>query len=290
MADVWSFGEVLWDVIDGTPYLGGAPLNFAAHVRRCGFSSGLISAIGADELGVRTRDCVRALDVDDQYLVTDPLLPTGTVEVTLKGGIPSYHICEGVAWDSIRLPESLALPSVPKAFYFGTLAQRNSCSRETLDRLLSHFCGCEVFFDVNLRQSYWSIERLRKSFHHATILKINDEESRMLSVPLFGIPLSETAFAEKMVESYAALKMVVTTCGPRGCLVTPREGPSFQSPATPDKPVDTVGAGDAFSAAFLTTWLKGATAQEAAAAGNRRGGWVASRRGAIPDEEDGVLS
>ncbi|MBP5320097.1 MAG: carbohydrate kinase [Kiritimatiellae bacterium] len=284
--DTLVFGEVLWDVIEGVPYLGGAPLNFAAHARRCGLETGLISAVGADALGERTRAEVRRQRVDDTYLFTDPAHPTGTVEVTLTNGIPAYDIKEPVAWDAIAFPEGMALPPPPKAFYFGTLAMRNPVSHRTLSRLLAAYPEAVFFFDVNLRQRFWSLEALEEGLRVATILKLNDEESERLAPLLIGEPLSLEAFPEALFTRYPGLRCVVTTMGGKGCLVSVAEGNrTFRSPAFDAGPVvDTVGAGDAFSAAFLAAVLQGKSLEEAAEAGNRRGGWVATRPGAIPEE------
>ena len=283
--DTWVFGEVLWDVIDGVPYLGGAPLNFAAHARRCGLTTGMISAVGADELGARTRVEVKRHGVDDTYLFTDPDHPTGTVLVTLENGIPSYEIKENVAWDRIAFPADMALPPPPRAFYFGTLAMRHPVSHGTLTRLLEAYSDAVRFFDVNLRQRFWSREVVEEGRRAANILKLNDEESARLGPLLLGESYSIEAFPAALFARYPALRIVVTTLGGEGCQVASSDGTLFRSPACDDEPVvDTVGAGDAFSAAFIAAYLNGATLEAAAEAGNRRGGWVAARSGAIPEE------
>ncbi|MBQ7189074.1 MAG: carbohydrate kinase [Kiritimatiellae bacterium] len=282
MSDVLAFGEILWDVIDGVPYIGGAAFNFAAHLRLCGLSSALVSRIGTDELGVRARQEVESLHVDASFITDDPVHATGTVVATLLNGIPTYDIKTDVAWDFIQVPDGTPLPESPRAFYFGTLAQRGEVSRTTLFRLLDAYSDSEVFFDVNLRQSFWNEEVIRTSLPYATFVKLNDEESNRLSAILSGRQLDIRGFAAFLLQEYPRLKAVITTLGAEGCLVSEAGGRQFQSPATPDKPVDTVGAGDAFSAAFIASWLNGASAEEAARAGNIRGGLVASLPGAIP--------
>lgn len=271
MVDVLPFGEVLWDVINGVPHIGGAPLNFAAHVTKCGLSASVVSSVGNDELGRRAREIVRTLGVDDSLMQTHPVLPTGTVAVTVERGIPSYEIIRPVAWDEIRVDwEELPLP---RAFYFGTLAQRSAVSAETLARLLGAFPSTLAFFDVNLRQNFWTKELVLKCLGCTDILKVNDEEMAALGLN-----------ARDLFATYPRLGTVIETRGAKGCAVWDRNGAYFEQSAISDGPVvDTVGAGDAFSAAFLAAVLNGKTLRESAAEGSLRAGRVAARAGAIPD-------
>ena len=269
--DIVAFGEILWDVIDGVPHLGGAPFNFAAHAARCGLKSAIVSAVGDDELGQRALEASSGFGVDTSGVAVHPDLPTGTVNVTLADGIPSYEIVRPVAWDEIT---GGSPPSATAAFYFGTLAQRSPVSAATLERLLGAYGSALVFFDVNLRQDFWSAEVVGKGLAHTDILKVNDEEMRRLG------------FApERLFARFPRLKTVVETRGAAGCRVTSRTGEAFDSPAIEDGPVvDTIGAGDSFSAAFLAAVLRGEGLAAAAEAGNRLAGRVAARAGAIPDD------
>lgn len=271
--DVLAFGEVLWDVIDGVPHIGGAPFNFAAHAARLGLSCAVVSAVGNDDLGRRARAEVVRRGVSDAYLFENAL-PTGTVDVTVKDGIPSYSINCPVAWDEIEFPSGLPLPSAPRFVYFGTLASRGKVSSATLGKLLAAYNDSNVFFDVNLRQDYWSREQVLAGIAHATVLKLNDDEVEMLKLR------PSELFADN-----PRLGIVVVTRGPEGCEVFTREGERFASPAISDgSVVDTVGAGDSFSAAFVAALLAGKSVKAAAEAGNRLGGRVAARAGAIPDD------
>ncbi|MBQ3747549.1 MAG: carbohydrate kinase [Kiritimatiellae bacterium] len=268
MTDVLAFGEILWDVIDGVPHIGGAPFNFAAHVARFGLKSAVVSAVGNDDLGRRAIAEAKCLGVDVSMVGMHPTLPTGTVNVTLEKGIPSYEIVQPVAWDEIT--GEVAEP--PRTLYFGTLAQRSPISASTLRRLLVACSSSVVFFDVNLRQRYWSKEAIDGCMDKVDILKVNDEELKTLGYS-----------AEALFACYPRLRIVIETRGKKGCAVFSRSEPFFESPAVSFWPaVDTVGAGDSFSAAFVTSILKGGSLREAAEAGNRLAGWVASRPGAIP--------
>ena len=272
--DVVAFGEILWDVIDGVPHIGGAPFNFAAHAARCGLKSSIVSAVGDDELGRRALAEAERLGVDVSMVGVHPTLPTGTVNVTLAGGMPSYEIVRPVAWEEITEGAVREDARPPRAFYFGTLAQRSPVSAATLGSLLDAYASSLVFFDVNLRQDYWSGELVENGLAFTDILKVNDDEMRTLGFA------PESLFAR-----FPRLKTVVETRGAAGCRVTSRVGEAFDSPAISDGPVvDTIGAGDSFSAAFLAAVLRGEGLASAAEAGNRLAGKVAARAGAIPED------
>jgi len=288
MLDLVAFGEILWDVIDGQAHIGGAPFNLAAHAVRCGLRAAVVSRVGEDRLG---RDALAEMDrlgVDRRWTAVDPLRPTGTVTVRLKGGQPTYTIHKGVAWDFIEAAgaslEALAAER-PRVFCFGTLAQRNAVSRATLFRLLDRFAFTEVFYDVNLRQTFWSAETVAAGLERATLVKVNDDEARTLGGLLFEGACEPEAFARAVLDRYP-VRAVIVTLGADGCLVCERDKDEVvRCPGIRVEVVDAVGAGDAFSAAFLSAWLKGTPAAEAALAGNRRGAWVAAHRGAVPDED-----
>lgn len=270
--DVLAFGEVLWDIIDGDAHIGGAPFNFAAHVVKCGLSAEIVSAVGDDDLGRRALDAVKGLGVGSGLVRVHPSLPTGTVNVTLTDGIPSYEISMPVAWDEIAFP-SESVPPAPRALYYGTLAARSAGSSSALEAMLAAYPSALKFFDVNLRQKFWSVESVKSHLAFADILKVNDEEMRMLGFEPDGL------FAE-----FPRLETLIETRGAEGCAVWSRGGEAFTCPAVDDGPVvDTVGAGDSFSAAFLSAVLEGRSLVEAARAGSVRAGKVAARAGAVPE-------
>ncbi len=288
MLDLVAFGEILWDVIEGEAHIGGAPFNLAAHAARCGLRAAAVSCVGDDELGRAALAEMARLGVDRRWTGIDSGHPTGTVTVTVKAGQPNYTIHEGVAWDFVRLSDeelhSLAVAR-PRVFCFGTLAQRSEVSRRTLFRLLDLFAFAEVFYDVNLRQTFWSGALVEAGLARATLVKVNDEEARVLGGLLFNGACEPEAFARAVLASHP-VRAVIVTLGGDGCLVCERGKDAVRCPGITVAVVDTVGAGDAFSAAFLASWLMGATAAEAAQAGNRRGAWVASQRGAVPEEDE----
>ena len=287
-----SFGEVLWDIIDDQAYIGGAPFNLAAHASRCGLDAYLLTRVGADDLGRRALAEIDRMNVHRQYVQTDQRHPTGTVTVRLSAdGQPSYDIHQNVAWDFIDMRKDALAGLVAanfKVVCFGSLAQREAASRASLMNVLEGLKGVPVFFDVNLRQNCYSRELLMASMARATILKLNDSEVKILADLLFGRNMTATEFAQAMQDKFP-VRVILITMGEQGCAII--EGGAVEiCPVRPVAVADAVGAGDAFSAAFLAGWLRGKTAIEAAEMGNLLGAFVASRRGAIPDYEDEIRS
>lgn len=282
--DIITFWEILWDIIDGVPHLGGAPFNLAAHASLCALDTAVISSLGEEELGDKARVHAEELNINTQWIGCDPTHPTGTVTVKLVNAIPEYTIHEQVAWDNIVLTGAEIQEisdSNPKAFCFGSLAQRSKTSRATLAKLLEALPATLRFFDVNLRQHYWSPEIIKEGLNQTNWLKANDEEALILNQKLFNSAKGLKNFASNVLTRYS-VKGVLITCGANGCIVFEKGKPATKSPAVDVEVINTVGAGDAFSAAFLTALLRGKSAEMAAMAGNRRGAMVASKAGAIP--------
>ncbi len=193
------FGEVLWDLIRDGEYLGGAPFNLAAHLASCGIHSYIITNVGDDERGRRVLYEMDRLGVDKTYVGVDPHHPTGTVNVALsQAGEPSYTINENVAYDFIVLDDA-QIEKIGNerfgAFCFGTLNQREETARRTLYRILDILGDIQVFYDINLRQHYYSKEMIHKSLSCTTILKLNDDEVRMVSSLMFDEMLDDIEFA-----------------------------------------------------------------------------------------------
>lgn len=285
---VLSFGEILFDIIEGDPYLGGAPLNFAAHLAKCGAESYILSRLGQDELGKLALAKIEDLGINTSLIQQDSQHPTGTVDVVLDKGQPDYTIHEGVAWDFIEAGEAEKLMNETDfdVFYFGTLAQRSPISRETLKDLLTHSHVDQVFYDVNLRKGFYNQEILHQSLSLCTILKLNDEEVRKLSSLLFQKEMDVEDFAQKVVKTYG-VETIIITAGEKGCYIF-EGGDLIFVKGFPAQVQDTVGAGDAFSAAFIYRYFYTKDAQQAADVANRLGAFVASSRGPIPEYSDEI--
>jgi fructokinase len=282
---ILCFGEVLWDLIEGEPHIGGAPLNVAAHASRLGVDAWLMSAVGDDELGMRALAEIRRHGIHSDFIQVLPGIPTGTVPVTLSAsGQPSYAITENVAWDRITVDEGRLerLGSLDfSMLVFGSLSQRATVSRETLARVRHALGDTPAFFDVNLRQDYFDREVLEASLSSASILKLNGDEVAVLSKLLFGMRVATGEFC-RLVRDRFGVDLVIVTMGGDGALVASAEGQS-QAPGDPVKVVDAVGAGDAFAAAFIQAYLGGMDALPAVARANLLGAYVAGKRGAVPE-------
>lgn len=280
---VVGMGEALWDVLPEGKKIGGAPANFAYHVSQFGLPSCVVSAVGDDDLGREIIENFTAKGL--KQLIADVPYPTGTVQVEIdQSGVPQYEIKENVAWDNIPYTERLeSLAERTTAVCFGSLAQRNVVSRNTINRFLDIVSRNEenlIVFDVNLRQGFYNKEILCNSMKRCNILKINDEElvtvSRMFGYP--GIDLQDKCWI--LLGKYN-LKMLILTCGINGSYVFTPGNVSFQ-PTPKVEVADTVGAGDSFTAAFISSVLKGKSVSEAHSLAVRTSAFVCTEKGAMP--------
>ena len=280
---VIGMGEALWDVLPEGKKIGGAPANFAYHVSQFGLPGHVVSAVGKDALGKEIIENFTSKGLN--FHIAEVPYPTGTVQVELdQVGVPQYDIKENVAWDNIPFtPELKEIASRTKAVCFGSLAQRNIVSRQTIAHFLDAMpksADSLVVFDVNLRQGFYNKEILCDSMDRCNILKINDEElitvSRMFGYP--GIDLQDKCWI--LLGKYN-LKMLILTCGINGSYVFTPGKVSFQ-PTPKVEVADTVGAGASFTAAFIASILKGASVEEAHAKAVRTSAFVCTRNGAMP--------
>ena len=283
--NVLAFGEILWDIIEGKPYIGGAPFNFAAHVVKNKGAAAILSAVGSDDLGKQAVGEAARLGVDTSLIQVHNTRPTGTVDVFLKDGQPDYTIHESVAFDDIVVEDISVIGRKNfDVFYFGSLAQRETRSRLTLDYILNHFQFRHIFYDINIRKTYYSPTIIRKSLEKATIFKINDHESHLVSELFYGSILELDEFSRRISEDFN-VPLVIITAAEKGCFI--RSGSTFDHvPAVPVTVADAVGAGDAFSAAFISQLFSGSDHLTAARHANAVGAFVASQRGAIPEYPD----
>ena len=279
---VLGFGAVLWDEIDGRLNIGGAVFNLVAHTQRLGSNSGFITAVGNDELGKETLQIIRANGVDASLIrLVD--IPTCVVKVTLgPDGTPSYSIPEFTSWDLIDIDEK-ALTEVNEACYdyfsFGTIEQRNPLSRNSLHAILDRCTFGHVFLDLNLRLHYFSNEVLRYSLQACDILKLNEEEAQRVA-ETFGFDHRYESLARSMHKEFD-IELICITEGERGAFLWSGEGSEYCRGYTVDV-VDTVGAGDAFSAGLLHEHYRGVSLSETGDFACRLGALIASKRGAIP--------
>ena len=275
-----GIGEILWDMLPSGKALGGAPANFAYHATRLGEEGWAVSAIGPDALGREILDIVAEKRLKSLISCTDK--PTGTVQVELDAkGVPTYTIMEDVAWDNIPFtPEMEALARHADAVCFGSLVQRMASRESVLRFLRATRPDTLKVFDINLRQHYYSREVLEESLKLADILKINDEEIRIVA-DLFGLEGDDVAACRALIGRYD-LRLVILTKGADGSEVI-TAGETIPQPAGEAKVVDTVGAGDSFTAAFVVAYLRGDSLADAQRLASDTAAFVCSCKGAMPE-------
>jgi fructokinase len=255
---------------------------------RLGNRGVIASRLGADDWGERARRILAALPADVSSLQTDSEQPTGTVGVEIIDGEPHYVIHEPVAWDFLEwTPEWCELAGQADAVCFGSLAQRAEVSHATIRQFVAATRPeCVRVFDVNLREPFFSADIIAESLAVATIFKLNELEVPQV-LGMLGADVSANAedslraAADWLLARYP-MKVVAITLGADGSLLVTREG-AHRRRGIHGEVVDTVGAGDAFTAALVDSYLAGASLARMNEAGNRWGAWVASQPGAMPE-------
>ncbi|MCD6407912.1 carbohydrate kinase [bacterium] len=275
------FGEVLWDIIEGKEYIGGAPFNLACHLKKLGVDVIFISAVGNDERGKKVFEVMEKYGIGKEFRKVEGI-PTGVVDVEIKEEGPSYTIRYPSAWDYIKLSpdkiEKLREEKV-KIFCFGTLALRSEVSYKTFLSLLSFLNDCEKFCDINLRKPFYTEDKIKICLQHTDILKLNEEELMILK-KIFNFHGRREEIMRRISEKFN-IKMVCTTLGENGAVLL-KNGAIFSVPGIKVDVVDTVGAGDAFSAGFIKAYLDGFGGKEILNFANKLGAFVASKRSALP--------
>jgi len=279
---VCGIGEVLWDAFPDGEKFGGAPANFTCHSHSLGAETYVVSCIGRDSRGVKAREFLDNHGVDTSCLADSEAHETGVVIVTLDDeGKPDYEIKEGVAWDNIPLTDTM-IDLAPKldAVCFGSLCQRGEVSRNTIERFLAATKpDCLRVFDINIRQSFYNDGIIRDSLESANVLKLNDEE-----LPIVAELIDAEGSDEEIIHSVIArfdLKLVALTCGPKGALMVTPDKSNFSAPPVTDV-INTVGAGDSFTAAMIMGFLNDRPLDQINRQANRLAAFVCTQNGAVP--------
>jgi fructokinase len=282
---ILSTGEVLWDIVEGTEFLGGAPLNFSVTSQRLGNSVLLLTGVGDDELGRKALRKMVSLGVKTNFVQIVREVPTGTAQVTLdKSGSATFQIGRPAAFDVLNVNSGLiqeCQKALPDWIYFGTLANAHSPNEEMLHRLVEQLQPVKCFYDMNLRDGHWNLPLIERLSALATVIKLNDEEAKRIFDLKFGsLPYTLERFCEHWSEAFG-VQLICVTMGSAGCaLYSNNSFLTFGGYSV--EVVDTVGAGDAFAAGLLYGLDLGWSSQRIASFANALGAMIASRRGATP--------
>jgi fructokinase len=278
---VAGIGEVLWDQLPQGDVLGGAPANVAYHAGQLGAESYIVSAVGKDKLGDEIISRLKTKGIN--LLISTVDKPTGTVKVTLDDkGVPDFVITRDVAWDYIELTsESSNLASQLDAVCFGSLAQRNSVSHNSITKFLKLLPEHALkIFDINLRQNFYNKQLINESLRISNILKINDDELLIIA-KLYGWKGDAEYLCRKLLNDYE-LKLLAYTCGANGSYLFSKDDQSFiNTPVVKVK--DTVGAGDSFTAALMVSLLNGYTLSECHSLAVDISAFLCENEGAMPE-------
>ena len=284
--NVIGVGEVLWDLLLTGPQLGGAPANFAYHAHALGAEAQVITRVGKDDYGREIIRRFHEMGLPETGVQIDETAPTGTAKVALSGdGLAHFTIQENVAWDSMAVTdEAVAVARRADAICFGSLGQRCEASRNTIQYLVAATPPDALrVFDINMRQQFYSSDVVEKSFRLANVLKLNDDELPRLA-DMFSLTGSTEDQIGQLAQTFS-LRLVALTRGPNGSLLYQKDNGEVRRPDCPSRPVkvvDTVGAGDSFTAALVLGLLRKMDLDEINTVANEVARYVCSQPGATP--------
>ena len=279
---VIGIGEVLWDLLPEVKTLGGAPCNVMVNLARLGYDAGFITAVGADELGTTARDALVAFGLDTSFVATVDR-PTGRADVIVnENGVPEFRLAADAAYEAIDLSAAdveLIATSNPQAMIFGTLALCSPTVRRSAAALARALPVALRVYDVNLRVGLWDEELIRDASGMATVIKVNEEEAKVLA-PILEAPWPGREAFSRALADRQGVRTVAITAGSRGASLL-LDCEFAEAPAPVVEIVDTIGAGDAFTAAMVDGLLRGWPSEKVLARSISLGSLVASRPGAM---------
>lgn len=291
MQNILVYGTILFDHMNDNYFIGGCHTNVAAHCAKLGLDTTMVSSIGKDTLGCEAVAWMNSIGIHTEYVTVDSEHPTGTVEVDLSNPQnPQYLLLDNVAYDYIRLDEESLNQLKNREFdfmYFSTSEQRHDVSTETLHQLLSLLTVKNVFFDINLRKNCYTIPKIIASLEKTDILKVNEEELGFLAANVLETEGTEEEYIKDLVQEYAIRVIIVTRSGKGASAYW--DGKRVDAEAVPVEVVDTVGAGDGFSAAFINRLAQTGDIESALKAGALMGSYVSGKRSAIPEYTEEFL-
>lgn len=284
-----GIGEVVWDLFPSYKRLGGAPYNYAFHCAQLSARAKIISGIGRDDLGLKIKDAAAFAKLDISCLQESAPASTGVVKVSLNAAMkPSYEICADRAWDYLEfLPELSSLALTTDAVCFGTLGQRSEKSRKTIQMFVKACPDSALkIFDINLRQNFFSKSLIEDSLHLSNILKLSDEELPVLT-GMFGLSGSIQTQLQQLRRHFE-LRLIAYTRGPAGSLLLSEDALSEHAGCAGEV-VDTVGAGDSFTATLSMGLLWEWPLDRINEYANRVATFVCSQNGATPVLPDEII-
>ncbi|MBR2372431.1 MAG: carbohydrate kinase [Clostridia bacterium] len=281
---VLSFGEIIWDVYPDKKCIGGAPLNFSAHVAKQGVQSFLLSCVGKDDLGKQAKEYLAKFGVKSDF-VFECDKQTGVCKVDLdQNGVPSYTIVDNVAYDYIPFEQNVTKEKFD-LFCFGSLALRGENNKAVLQKLLEQGNFAKIYCDLNLRAPFFDNATIDFCFKNSHIAKVSDNEFEFVSQQVLNERyVNIQQFAKSLSQAYKNLEIVLLTCGDKGAYAyMPAKDEMFFEPAKKVQVVSTVGAGDSFGAVFVAQYLSGTDLQVCLKMASEYSAYVVSKQDAIPN-------
>ena len=278
---VIGIGEILWDFLPDSKILGGAPSNFAYHATELGVVGIPVSAVGCDAFGDEIFLELKKRGLNSNYIQRDKNKSTGIVKVEFQYDEPNYFIKENVAWDNLRITDELIdLFKKADAICFGTLGQRSDNNKFVINKLLDEVKStCIVYFDLNLRQNFFSEKLIESLLKRSDVFKLNEGELKYIS-QLYELNGSDLEICKSLINKFD-LKLIVLTLGKKGSLLVTSESSSQITPLV-TRVQDTIGAGDSFSAAVIVGMLERLDLESINEFANEVAGYVCSQKGATP--------
>ena len=276
--NILSFGEIIWDVYETEKFIGGAPLNLAAHCSRQGASAYMLSSVGNDVLGKAALNEVKNFNVKTDFVSVNQEKETGKCIVTLnENGVPSYNVLTDVAYDYIKAPDNINNFRFD-VFCFGTLALRSSENLETVKSILKNSNIKKVYCDINIRPPFFSDETILFALENANILKISDEEMH------YVVEVCKCEELSDISQKYSNLEFILLTQGEKGATVYDCKNKKAYTENAPEVTVaSSVGAGDSFGATFICEYFKTEDIEKSLKKAIHISAFVVSKKEAIPE-------
>jgi len=285
MNKIAAFGEILFDIYANSKSLGGAPLNFIYHINKLTGSGRIISRVGKDPLGREAIDFLNSEGILTESIQIDDELPTGTAVISLnEKGEPTFDIEQNRAYDFIKINEEnrIRIAQITECLYFGSLAQRNDVSRKSLQSFFNKHP--KYFFDVNIRQKFYTKEILSKSLNVANVVKLNFDELKLLEKLYFNEESDLQTTSKNLIEKFN-IEMLAVTKGAGGSVMF-RDGKVDEYKPEPWKVIDTVGAGDAFAAITCIGYLHELELKKINKLANEFASQICLINGALPKDDN----